>query len=66
MFPSHQLATTFSHDRQTRMRNTATKRRLVRRNKVPPAERSVASVLSVVWPDDADCPVSEQRAHYVT
>jgi hypothetical protein len=65
MFPSHQLATTLRNDREIRLRKAATKRRLVRRNKVPPVKPSLASVLTVVWPD-AECPVSDQRAHYVT
>jgi hypothetical protein len=66
MFPSYQLTATLSNDRQTRMRSAAAKRRLIRRYKAPPAERSLVSVLSVVWPDDARCPASEHRAQYAT
>jgi hypothetical protein len=58
MFQHHQLTATINADRQTRLRNAATRQRLVRRNKVPPSDAS--NVFSVVWPDEAD---GAQRAH---
>ena len=66
MFPNPQLSTILSADRQSRLRNAASRRRLVRRSKLPPTERPLASVLSVVWPDDADCLVTDHSAHCVT
>ena len=65
MFLNDQLATTLSTDRQARFRRAATRRRLVRRTKAPPADGPSASVLSVVRSDDTDLVVSQPRAHCV-
>jgi hypothetical protein len=53
MFQHHQLTATISTDRQTRLRNAATRQRLVRRNKVPSADGS-SDLFALVWPDEAD------------
>jgi hypothetical protein len=63
MFLHHQLATTLSADRQHRMLNSASRRRLVRRNRAPAFEESSAGFLTVVWPDEVDHAQNPQRAH---
>jgi hypothetical protein len=64
MFHNNQLTSAISADRQTRLRNAATRQRLVRRNKAPSADGPPTGFLSVVWPDEAER-VSQQSAHCV-
>jgi hypothetical protein len=63
MFHNNQLTTAISADRQTRLRNAATRQRLVRRNKAPVPDGPPTGFLSVVWPDEADRVVSQQSVH---
>jgi hypothetical protein len=63
MFPHYQLAPTLSADRQTRLRNAATRRRLGRRNGDAPADSPSASVLTVIRADGVDRVLRQQRAH---
>ena len=53
MFNTSLLITTLSADRQTRLRNAATKQRLVRRHQQPSRNGPPTGFLSVVWPDEA-------------
>ena len=64
MFPNNQLTSAISADRQTRLRNAATRQRLVRRNKAPSAHGPPTGFLSVVWPDEIER-VSQHSAHCV-
>jgi hypothetical protein len=64
MFHDFQLARTISTDRQNRLRNAATRRRLVRPNRAPPvADPATAGLVAIVWPDDVERLASQQRAH---
>lgn len=65
MFHNNQLTTAISADRQTRLRNAATRQRLVRRNKAPSADGPPTGFLSVVWPDESERVVSQQSEHCV-
>jgi hypothetical protein len=53
MFNANLLTTTLSADRQTRLRNAATKQRLLRRLRQPSRNGPPTGFLSVVWPDEA-------------
>ena len=67
MFHNNQLTSAISADRQTRLRNAATRQRLVRRNKAPSVDGPPppTGFLSVVWPDESERVVSQQSAHCV-
>jgi hypothetical protein len=66
MFHSNQLTAAISADRQTRLRNAATRQRLVRRNKAPSADGPPPTGFpSVVWPVESERVVSQQSAHCV-
>jgi hypothetical protein len=65
MFHNNQLTTAISADRQTRLRNAATRQRLVRRNKAPSPDGPPSGFLSVIWPDESEGLVSQQSAHCV-
>jgi hypothetical protein len=64
MFHDFQLSRTISTDRQTRLRNAATRQRLIRPNRAPPApEIATAGLVSVVRSDAIDRVASQQSAH---
>jgi hypothetical protein len=63
MFHNDQLAAALVFDHQTRLRATASRRRLTGRNKLPPAEAPPTDAQSVVWTEDATLVLSPQRAH---
>jgi hypothetical protein len=63
MFNTNLLITTVSADRQTRLRNAATKRRLVRRHQQPSSNGPPTGFLSVVWPDEAQGVAGQQHDH---
>ena len=65
MFLHDPLPTTLSTDRQARFRRTASRRRLVNRNKAPAADTQSARVLALDWPVDTDLLLSQPRAHCV-
>jgi hypothetical protein len=65
MFHNNQLITAISADRQTRLRNAATRQRLMRRNKAPSADSQSARLVALDWSADTDLLLSQPRAHCV-
>ncbi len=65
MFHSYQLSTILVADHQVRLRNAASRRRIVRRNKAPAGDLPSARVSPVAWRDGADSVVNEQRVHCI-
>jgi hypothetical protein len=63
MFNTNLLTSTLSADRQTRLRNAAIRRRLVRRHQQPSSNGPPTSFLSVVWPDEAHGAAGQERDH---
>jgi hypothetical protein len=63
MFNTNLLTSTLSADRQTRLRNAATKQRLVRRHRQPAGNGPPTGFLSVVWPDEVRGVAGQERDH---
>jgi hypothetical protein len=63
MIYNQQLTTAIAADRQARFRNSASRRRLVRRNRAPADAGQSTGFLTVVWPDEVDRVPVPQRDH---